>query len=73
MLWLLLNMGDFLTDILGNLKHSTLDLETSHREHAGLPRAARPIEMKVSFSGPVSFFLMHPSQGCLCTRLKHVQ
>lgn len=50
-LWFLLDMGDFLTDILGSLKSSTLDLETSLGNQAGLPWVVRPIEMKVSFTG----------------------
>lgn len=37
MLWLILNMDDFLTDNLGDLKSSTLDLETSCKERPGWP------------------------------------
>lgn len=59
MLWFLLNMADFLTDI-------HLDLETSHGDQAGLPWVVRPVETRVSLrSQSGDFFLMNMSQECL--------
>lgn len=52
MLWFLLNMADFLTDI-------HLDLETSCGDRARLPWVVRPVETRVPFRSQSRWLLPH--------------